>query len=364
MAASNYFRKAPNKYDYFSDPKVKGETKAFLKPMRDQMLKKATYGLIRDREIAERMQTFLNALKNTSQKKDKSISKYISDGAIESLRSQLPSDIFRIASKEHSTKGQPYDDVFERDLNIVFSKLANTTQGNYYDGTKTATTVIADKISKKLLKDIEEALDKDFVKKINQDFKAKASKEEAEKSIFEIPSARSQKSDITTIVMTTALDPEYEDIVDLFKGYRFTIKNYGSEFAIGTGGITVELGSSNPMKAFVGVLTSFGISQSLAIKAFFASAASYYRDPDSELADLIFAIRFYYELTGVGLIVDGQKLSEVDFIIVNNPNGRIIVRSTKEILYSVLSSTGADYTSKYDPYRIVKRLIPWTSVKK
>lgn len=218
-----------------------------------------------------------------------------------------------------------------------------------------------DDVSKKLLKDIKDIFDEDLIKEIQKNIKTKSSKtEEDTSSLFTLPAARAQKSDITTIEITEALKPEYAKIVDLFKGYRFSIKNYSGASVSGNG-ITIELGSSNPLKAFIGVLTSFNQSQSVAIKAFFASAASYSREQDDELADAIFSLRLYYELTGAGLLVDGKRISEVDFIIINNPDGRIIVKSTKELLNSIFTTdVGIKYAKGNDnPYKVIKRTIPF-----
>ena len=348
---------------YFNNPDITGETKTFLKKYAIDKIKRRVRVGLKDYKItAEKMQSFLNALKNTSNAKkgvkDVDISSYINGGIIEELRGQLPADIFRIASKEHSTKGQLYDDIFEKDINTVLERMATTTKTDFYDGQKTATSVFVDKISTDLMKDIKKALGDDLLKEIQKKIQKNVSEEEKE-SLTTLPSARAQKSDISTIEITGALKPKYAEIVDLFSGYRFTIKNYGS--GVSETGIKVELGSSNPLKAFVGTLTTLGVSQPLAIKAFFASTAAYLRDQDEELASYIFALRFYYELTGAGLIIDGKRLSEVDFIIVNNPNGRIIVKSTKEILNAVFSEAGFNnyLTGKYDPFRTVVRNIPY-----
>ena len=71
----------------------------------------------------------------------------------------------------------------------------------------------------------------------------------------------------------------------------------------------------------------------------------------------IFTLRYYYELTGAGLKIDNQNIKDVDFLIVNNPNGRIAVRSTKDLVYQLLSKDNLDYRKLHDPYRDIHAYI-------
>ena len=120
----------------------------------------------------------------------------------------------------------------------------------------------------------------------------------------------------------------------------------------------VTLGNTDPLKAFIGVLSSFNENQDVATKAYFASLASYVRsqkDGDTKIIESlnssIFALRYYYELTGAGLKVDGTDVGSVDFLVVNNPNGRVAVKSTKDLIYNILSKENDTYRKINNPFR-------------
>lgn len=113
---------------YFSNPNINGETKAYLQLMKNKMIAKTSYGMKKDQDTAKKMQAFLNALKNTASAKEiNSIKNYMDKELLNQLRDDLPPDIFRTFSRAEDTKGQPYDDIFEKDINTVLQKIAKTS---------------------------------------------------------------------------------------------------------------------------------------------------------------------------------------------------------------------------------------------
>ena len=230
---------------------------------------------------------------------------------------------------------------------------------NYYAGGKSANTV-----DKEILKDIMSDIKESFVdKEILSQMKTISRR----KRLFNVPSAKSQKTDISVSAnISLSIKPEYQKIMDLFIGRSFSLKNYSSNNT--KYGVRVSLGNTDPLKAFIGVLTSYQEPQDVATKAYYASLSSYarsQRDGNNKIIESlnssIFAIRYYYELTGVGLKIENNVVQDVDFLIVNNPNGRIAVKSTKDLIYQLLSRNNSKYRKTNNPWRDVHAYIKFDS---
>lgn len=227
-------------------------------------------------------------------------------------------------------------------------------RNDYYAGQESANTLERNIIGK-TLDIIKNAFDETIIEEMK-----KASKRGD--NLFNIPSAKSQKTDIAVNgEVNLSIKPEYQNIMNLFIGRKFSLKNYSQSTDFG---VRVSLGSTDPLKAFIGVLTSFNESQDVATKAYYASLASYVRSQKNNdeniiqsLNSSIFALRYYYELTGVGLKIDGTDVGEVDFLIVNNPKGRVAVRSTKDLIYKLLSKENDIYRKTNNPFREIHAYI-------
>lgn len=350
MGLKQYSKLASNSFSqYFNNPEIDGETNLYLNHIKQRIINTAKYNSSKDREIASQMEQFLNDLKqyaNTGTKVSFALGDLITEESYNSLLQSIGADLGGLFTHAHSKeviKGQPFDDIVEHELNIVLQRLFNTDL-DFYAGEQKANVKDLTKILSRIGEEFtNEVISDKFLKKIQ--------KVTHRDNLFNDPQARSQKTDITTaeITITQQLLPGAEKILSLFSGYNFSVKNYEKNTGFGT---RVTLGNTVPLKAFIGTLTSLGEPQVLAVKAFYAAAASYARNPNPELAANIFAIRYYYELTGAGLKIDGEDVNKVDFLIVNNPSGQIYVKSCKAMVYDLLTSDGA-YLGKYDPFREV-----------
>lgn len=339
----------------FSNPKKDGETAEYLRYVQNKILNKVKVGRQKDVKEAKQIQSFLNVLKRTDNIKDiKTLGDLISKDALAELMEDLPNDLFRLAYNPKSVAGQLYDDFFERDFNTTLQALANikNDEVNFYAGTQSANTVLNREILQKTIDEIQT----NYSKTLIEDMKISSPNL---KNIFYNPESRAQKADIKVDIDTTIkLKPEYQQILNLFKGKSFSLKNYSS----GNYGksLRVSLGTTSPLKAFIGVFAYLKQGdQTFATTAFYASLASYTRSLKrgnnkiiQSLRSSIFSIRYYYELTGVGLRINGEMLEAVDFLVVNNPDGGIAVKSTKDLVYQLLSAN-SKYLESFDPYRDV-----------
>ena len=337
---------------YFEDKDVKGETNEYLSYIMSKIKNSSMRNYKKDSELAVQMEIFLNDLKqiaNPNITLGDVLTKKNEDEYIKLLLS-LTKGLEGLFTKVHNktdVKDKPFDDIVENEINIIMKRLFNSEK-DYYAGEKSANVKNLSKIIDSIAKDFQNTI-------TDNDTLSELSKVTKRSELFSLPEARSQKADIYTTKITISQNilSERERLLSLFSGHSFSIKNYNNDNKYGT---RVTLGKTDPLKAFIGVLTSLREPQSLAVKAFYAASAAYQRDANPELAANIFAIRYYYELTGAGLRIDGKEIDKVDFLIVNNPSGRIKVRSTKELVYNLLNNNQS-YLQKYNPFREVHAYI-------
>lgn len=156
-------------------------------------------------------------------------------------------------------------------------------------------------------------------------------------------SSRSGKADvIADITITAEVDNPFVKLAKLFKGKRFTVKNYNSKG--GTDDQSIHLGHSDPYKAIVGQLQSLGYSYSESTHMFYHWLNSWLGNTKSgtEAVEIhVPHLRFAYELEGNSLINKNGDLLSADFLVVNDPSSNnIFVKSTKSIVGEIL--TGKD----------------------
>lgn len=303
------------------------------------------------------MQDFLNVLKKQGTESEKmNVINLMEEKALNQLLNNKElSNIFTEIHNKGITVGQEQDDVFERDFNKVLQKMTKTGKKNtYYAGQKAANTLTDRVIVKEVIDIVKDTFDETVLEEMKNVSKRN--------NIFNVPEARSQKTDISVNgEINLSIKPEYQKIMNLFSGRKFSLKNYSSNNS--EYGIRISLGSTDPLKAFIGVLTSFNETQDVATKVYYASLASYVRNQNSNndviksLNSSIFSLRYYYELTGAGLKIDNVDIGTVDFLIVNNPNGRVAVKSTKDLIYTLLSNENKMYRESYNPYREIHAYI-------
>lgn len=130
--------------------------------------------------------------------------------------------------------------------------------------------------------------------------------------------------------------PEVEKFFSLINGKKITAKNY---FDISS----VKLGNTNIFRIYMTILPEVGRSKEESLRMFYIQR--YYhnikKNDDKGLSVLLhdYHIRFTYELMGVGLIYDGEKLGPADLLIINERAGSLIkVYNTYMILGEVLES--------------------------
>lgn len=350
------------RYRMFDNPEVADETVIYLNSMREKLKNKVQHGYKTEAKIAKQMEEFLNLLKDLSLNKEPNIT--LGDWVTSGLEDQFIQEVkdlisratgklnietlFTTAHSKEDIKDKEFDDILEGEINAVFQELFQNEGIDFFAGRESGNTLLN-------IKEIDEVFEETrskFQDKTSQKVLESLQKITHRDNILGKPQARAQKSDISTkIEISLPTDNTLFKVAELFKGYTFSLKNYNSTSEYG---VKATLGNTNPLKAIVGSLTSMQQEQPVAIRAFFAALEVYNRRSKSraELAGDIFALRFYYELTGAGIRVNDEPVSNVDFLIINNPNGRITVRSTKEIVYKLLTENGK-YLSKYDPFREV-----------
>lgn len=161
--------------------------------------------------------------------------------------------------------------------------------------------------------------------------------------------SRSGKADvIADIIITAEVDNPFVELAKLFKGKRFTVKNYIAKG--GTFDQDIGLGHSDPYKAIVGQLQSLGYSYKESTHMFYHWLHSWLNNTRSgaEAVEIhVPHLRFAYELEGNSLRSKEGDLLSADFLIVNDPSSEhIFVKSTKSIIGEIL--TGENRVS--NPY--------------
>lgn len=237
------------------------------------------------------------------------------------------------------------DNIFEDDLDALFSYIANQNRGYHLVGGQGATTMS--------LVDIATETEKNIIDTINKAAEKAQSKYRAKQLKAEL----SQKVDVTgfpkevTISLRSNLldNIDFQTLAELLKDATFTAKQYtsyrkGSD-AADFSAIGLKLGQTNPYKSITGALSSIYASVKDQNKIFFRglstvtySDRSHSASPES--VELHFThLRFIYELRGEGLFDKSGNSAIAKYIIYNDPNSdAIFVRDTASIILEELDS--------------------------
>ena len=158
--------------------------------------------------------------------------------------------------------------------------------------------------------------------------------------------ARQGKIDVqgVNVEVNANANPYLIKMYELLKDATFSAKNYRGEYFNKSlmksvpGSATLHLGSSNAYKAYYGVLSDLGASDSDIKNSFPRAYNSWKRYNTPEVGRYIYGIRQVYELIGAGLVYEGGKsLGNVKYLVYNEPDSDMIyVRSTAEIIQSFL----------------------------
>lgn len=284
----------------------------------------------------------------------------ISNGSLDSLSMSLIYDQIQGAiagdpTMENFTRGlfrKEYDrehgiEPFERELSHTIKAVLDTASletlnlDDIFVGQQTANigNINTDKLSEKVLqhltdlsqKKVEQGLRKTAHDYVN--IVAKAGKIDAKGS---------------SITINTNVSPQLQRIASLLSEATFSAKNYKDTYIQGHFKMefqrNVDLGKTNPYKAYYGILSSLGYDSKTISKTF--SQAYWYWAKDrkykNDVANYITQIRQVYELTGIGLIYNNtNNFGAVKYIIYNAPNGGIYVKSTGEIISEFLNGQQA-----------------------
>lgn len=319
----------------FSNPNLPGETLAYFKE-KTEILRKAQLkkGVEKEKKEAKTIENFLNAIKNKQYDKN-NLKSVINEEFFNQLIVDLPQDFFK---REHSKEDleKDFDDIFEKELSIILHRMmTDSRKGSFLAGTAQGSTISKSDELGRIIDYCQIYIPKNFGDSIVNKIKTLSGSAD----IFKIPTAKEQKADVAVnIDISTQVKDEYQKIMSLFNERNFSLKNYSSSSVI-------SLGNTNPLKAIVGSLVDLGASLPVATKAFYAAITVYTREGKSnmgiELANCIYMLRHYYELTGAGLMIDNEPISKVDFLVVNKPDGKVKVISSKEIMNYVFENKDA-----------------------
>lgn len=216
------------------------------------------------------------------------------------------------------------DDVFEAELHR-FLNLAITEATN---GQAQANAQI--------LGNLPANIAKGFLKEVSKNGKKMVQGKASE--LISTPQFRSGKVDVASFsgdfTFEADLLPFWKNFINVFKGARFTVKNYGeSKYE------AIHLGNTDITKSLLGSLSAIGNSQKDATHIFYHSL-SHAGEPG--VSEHILHLRFAYELAGGGLRnASGDKIDSADFFIYNDPtSNNIYVRSTKEMIANAMDYMG------------------------
>ena len=226
----------------------------------------------------------------------------------------------------HKQKEWGVDDVFEAELNQLLNHALDKATGGLGIGGSGASVV----------GNLSANISQEFMSSLGPYFSQKTQSETSESDVITKPEFRSGKVDVTSFTgeITSNVHPQWQEFVQVFKGARFTVKNYSSTSQTET----IHLGNTNIAKSLLGSLDELNIAQDAAIHIFFHSLA-YAKRGNSLVGQHILHLRFAYELAGGGLRdSNNNRLDSADFFIYNDPaSDNIYVRSTKEMIANAMN---------------------------
>lgn len=146
-----------------------------------------------------------------------------------------------------------------------------------------------------------------------------------------------------SVQVNAKADPYLLRIYSLLQEATFSAKNYDSmswdnklKVLKEVAGKNLHLGNSNLYRAIYGVLHSAGIVDNKTIASAFFAGRNEVNKGDATVAAHFYHIRYIYELAGTGITYGDKDYGEVKYLIYNDPNGNIYVKSVAEILVDVL----------------------------
>lgn len=229
------------------------------------------------------------------------------------------------------------DDIFEEELAAVLSVIEKEATGSTIGiGGRLVGGQQANVLAGEVSKDVQKIMT-EYVNGMSRRVNNKPHKENKH---WTKPIARSGKVDVnglSTVEVTSELNPLWAELYQVFSGCTFSVKNYSSYF---TNSLNIHLGNTDYYKALYGSLSNLGYDQENIDKIIYSGLNSYKKSQNKTVALHFYHLRFIYELTGVGLYdQEGQPISGVDFLIYNDPGSdAIFVRSTADLIAQELEN--------------------------
>lgn len=240
--------------------------------------------------------------------------------------SNLSTNLFR---RTHSVKtSYGGDDILEEEFAAVIAALESAGTGR---SVSLSSHLVGSEVANIAETELSEAMQKTMQRLLQRFNKT------TDNALYTKPVARSGKADVTGLELSLTADvaPEWEQLFSLFQGRTFSLKNYSSYSQT----LEIHLGNTDVYKALYAVLSAAGFIDSEIQEILIHGFNSIIKPgQNAEIASLHFYhMRYIYELTGVGLYADGEKLSGVDFLIYNDPGSdNIFVRSTADIILEMI----------------------------
>lgn len=226
---------------------------------------------------------------------------------------------FWYAGKEQQRWGT--DDVFEAELQRFLNIAYERATGEIGDA--------------KSVGNLPGNIGKEYMKVLAEEGPALAKRYRVNNELISNPEFRSGKVDISSFSgsIYANINPKWEQFINIFKGAKFTVKNYSS----GNGYEMIHLGNTDISKSLIGSLSNLGYKEKEAVHIYYHAISK----AESQ-GEHIFHLRFAYELTGGGLKDKKNKdILEADFFIYNDPaSNNIWVRSTKEMIANAMQYQG------------------------
>lgn len=317
---------------------------AFLSDVHDAMKIKYLIPIEQDKQDAKELQNFLQGLKNAAKNP---ASSGIASSILDQIKNNHRKD-YKIDKLFQKRGGQN----LENDLMDVVMAVYQTAGVDFGDksnmkkikkdinvGTNT-NTVLAGVLDNQVL-----AILEDMGRGVKRvlDEKGNITKNVSNGKILVNVQ---QKTDIQGLNLQIKVDsPELNKILNLLDKAKISAKNYSSKNRKNEDIdelYDINIGNSNPYRAFAGALSSFGYGNITINSAFYSA---YHNQSDPEVRRHIYHLRYLYELTGAGA---GQNIKDkgVNFLIYNDPTGNnIYVKSASEILRDVLEDKNFNISS-------------------
>lgn len=202
---------------------------------------------------------------------------------------------------------------------------------------------------------ITEKIPQEFLQKINIKTQKVINKDTEEaKKIYYIADVAG-KIDVST--NTTNLEVKAYPNQKLLEYYKliekanFSLKNYASmtwdklaeALVEAVGRDKIHLGESSIVRSIYASLGKLGFDEDTRISAIFAGYNTIKRKRVHAAAveTHFYHLRYGYELAGYEITYGGISYGDVDYLIFNNPDGAIYVKSTAEILNKVITTESA-----------------------